>query len=414
MKVRSVTFGLNGQNSDSSRLEERVVRFFEAANSRFEDCSLTLRTQRIGLSPFSINTAEDQENALRIISNVAAISKRNNIRWFVVPFYLAGQDYELTNAAALKVMKEHENAFINFLVTDQKSIDINAIKSAASFVKTVSQISSTGFDNFRCGVSCNTMPNGAFFPFMHQSGEDGFSLALELIEPIVNVIRSSDKMDLPFLRVNIISELVKSLSLIDTVCMELEEATGIKYNGIDASLAPHPENKESSIPYLMGLLGLPKFGQSGTAFLASYLTDIIKAAVIESGVRSTGFNGVMYSILEDCGYASVSNNLNALPISQLLSLSSICGCGVDMVPVPGSITSNELMAIMLDVAAKSIWLNKPLGVRILPIPNKTVGDLTCFEHDFFVNVKIQNIALSCDFTSKFDEDNLFSYSRNDR
>ena len=91
--------------------------------------------------------------------------------------------------------------------------------------------------------------------------------------------------------------------------------------------------------------------------------------MLESGIRATGFNGVMYSILEDPGFADVSMDVNSLPLSQLLSLSSICGCGVDMLPVPGDISSKELTGIMLDVAAKASWLNKPLGARILPIPN---------------------------------------------
>ena len=411
MLIRSVTLGLNSQNVDLLTLENKISNFFDQANTIFDTNSLNLRTQRIGLTPYNINSHDEQKSALENIKTISQICKNNNIRWFAVPFNMIKQNHEMTNHTALKVMKECENTFINFLATDGKSIDTNAIKSSAEFVKSVSQLSDTGFDNFRYGVSFNTKPNGAFFPFMHHDGSDGFSLALELILPIVNVIKQSAKSDLHSLRVCIISELVTSLSLINKVCLDVEEATGIKYNGIDASLAPHPDSKESSIPYLMGLLGLPKFGQAGTAFLASYLTDIIKTVVIESGIKATGFNGVMYSILEDHGFTDVGNDLNSLPISQLLSLSSICGCGVDMLPVPGNISNTELTSIMLDVAAKASWLDKPLGARILPIPNKTSADFTSFEHDFFVNVKIQNSTTSDDFNSKFDGETLFSYSR---
>jgi uncharacterized protein (UPF0210 family) len=414
MIIRTVTLGINSQNVDLSILENTISNFFELAGKTFENNSLNLRTQRIGLSPYSINSNDDQKNALENINSISLICNNNDIRWFDVPFNMIGQNHEMTNITALKVMKEYDNTFINFLATEGKSIDTEAIKSSASFVKSVSQLSATGFDNFRFGVSFNTKPNGAFFPFTHHEGENGFSLALELIIPIVNVIKKSEESDLETLRGSIVSELVASLSFINKVCLDLEKKSGIKYNGIDASLAPHPDSIESSIPYLMGLLGLPKFGQAGTAFLASYLTDIIKTVVIESGITATGFNGVMYSILEDCGFTDVSHDLNSLPVSQLLSLSSICGCGVDMLPVPGDISNNEIMAIMLDVAAKASWLDKPLGARVLPIPNKTSGDLTEFEHDFFVNTKIQNTIVADDFQSNFNSESLFSYSRDNK
>ena len=84
-----------------------------------------------------------------------------------------------------------------------------------------------------------------------------------------------------------------------------------------------------------------------------------------------------------------------------------------MLPVPGDISSKELTGIMLDVAAKASWLNKPLGARILPIPNKSTGDLTSFEHDFFVNTRIQNGLGNVDFNHDIGagSESLFYYSR---
>jgi uncharacterized protein len=410
--IRSITLGLNTRNVDFSILEKRAPIFFNTACRAFEDNSLSVRTKRIGLSSFNIKNLSDKADALQAINSISEICKKNDIRWFSVPFNMVGQNHDLTSTTALEVINKHDNSFINFLATDKKVMDIDAIKSAAVFIQQVSQLSGSGFDNFRYGVAFNTEPNGAFFPFVHNNGEDGFSLALELIPTIVDAIKSSDETGLVSLRSNIILAIVKVLSLVNKTCLEIEAQSGIKYCGIDASLAPHPESEESSIPFLMQLLGLPKFGQAGTAFLAGYLTDIIKTAVLNSGIRATGFNGVMYSILEDPGFADVSMDVNSLPLSQLLSLSSICGCGVDMLPVPGDISSKELTGIMLDVAAKASWLNKPLGARILPIPNKSTGDLTSFEHDFFVNTRIQNGIGKVDFNHDIGagSESLFYYS----
>jgi len=47
--------------------------------------------------------------------------------------------------------------------------------------------------------------------------------------------------------------------------------------------------------------------------------------------------------------------------------------------------------MILDVATTSIKLNKPLGVRVLPIPNKFVNDKTNLKLDFLTNTKIAEV-----------------------
>jgi len=300
------------------------------------------------------------------------------------------------------------------MASENNHIDRQGIIHSAQFIRDVSQLSDNGFDNFRCGVSFNTKPNGAFFPFMHHDGENGFSIALELILPIVDVIKNSQNKDLEGLRIEIMGGLIQILSKVDDICRNIEKSTGMKYFGIDASLAPHPERPDCSIGYLVELLGVKCFGNSGTIFMASFLTDIIKSVVKRSGIRATGFNGVMYSVLEDHGLGKVGSEPDGLPISQLLALSAICGCGIDMVPVPGDISQNEIASIMLDVAAKATWLGKPLGVRLLPIPGKDVGDMTNFKHDFFINTRVQGTNKNQGMDVIFDSKKSFIYSRDER
>ena len=97
----------------------------------------------------------------------------------------------------------------------------------------------------------------------------------------------------------------------------------------------------------------------------------------------------MYSLLEDKGFAEHYSKL--FSIDSLMLYSTVCGCGVDMIPVPGNISIEEIGAIILDVASLSIVLNKPLGVRLLPIPNKTNGQRTAINHDFIHNTVVKNI-----------------------
>jgi uncharacterized protein len=43
---------------------------------------------------------------------------------------------------------------------------------------------------------------------------------------------------------------------------------------------------------------------------------------------------------------------------------------------------------LLDLAALSLRLNKPLTARLMPIPGKQAGDETGFEFEFFANSKV--------------------------
>ena len=68
---------------------------------------------------------------------------------------------------------------------------------------------------------------------------------------------------------------------------------------------------------------------------------------------------------------------------------------------------------MLDVGAMAIWLNKPLGVRLLPIPGKVAGDVTDFQHDFFINTRIQATRAHQGFGTGFGNAQPFGYLRDD-
>jgi uncharacterized protein (UPF0210 family) len=63
-----------------------------------------------------------------------------------------------------------------------------------------------------------------------------------------------------------------------------------------------------------------------------------------------------------------------------------------MIPVAGDVSQNTISSIILDVYTASFLMKKPLGVRILPIPNSRIGDRTKFKHLFFTNTIIRDIS----------------------
>ena len=61
-------------------------------------------------------------------------------------------------------------------------------------------------------------------------------------------------------------------------------------------------------------------------------------------------------------------------LRDLLLFSSVCGTGLNVVPVPGDTPVETLTNIVLDVAAQSVKLRKPLSVRLYLIPGKRAGE----------------------------------------
>lgn len=407
MRIRSITLG----SSCDQLSPQKVKAFFKTADSVCDAKGLKPRTCRIALSPFTLKNKDDGSKVLDDVKEVSKLCENSGIRWFGIPFAVANNDASLVNPVALEIASNFKNAFINYIVTDDGTIDRQAVLAAANFISEVSKISDNGFDNFRCGASLNCDPNGAFFPFTHHEDETSFSVALELVPLCVQIVKENTGKTIEQIRSLIKKSLVKSLGRINDTCLEIEATSGTKYYGIDASLAPHPEHPEHSVAYLVELLGVKLFGDSGTIFLTSYLTDTIKSAVEESKIRSTGFNGVMYSVLEDPRLGIVNNESSTLSIDSLTAFSAMCGCGIDMVPIPGDTTPQQIASIILDTAAFAIRLKKPLGVRLLPIPNKIAGDITDFDHDFLFNTKIQPVAKhGCD-KDFFSAERPFDYFR---
>ena len=76
----------------------------------------------------------------------------------------------------------------------------------------------------------------------------------------------------------------------------------------------------------------------------------------------------------------------------------MCGCGLDTVPVPGATQQqpaeerrrllDATAALLLDVAALAFRLNKPLSVRLLPVPGATAGQVTRFDSPYLLNCKV--------------------------
>ena len=68
--------------------------------------------------------------------------------------------------------------------------------------------------------------------------------------------------------------------------------------------------------------------------------------------------------------------------------SAVCGTGLDTIPLPGDVAEDQLAAILVDMGALALRLDKQLTARLMPLPGKKAGDLTSFEFEYFANSRV--------------------------
>lgn len=384
--IRSLTIGLPLGEHATAALTDRV-RALQAASEKVLSDDFAPRTVRFTLPPAGVEV-EAEGALLSQLRWVDALANDTGVRWYCLPLDLVAEGPRRERlSAALDAISRFPRLFLNLIGASDRKISVGGIQDAATLVLQIARKSNNGFDGFRVGVSCNCPPNAPFFPFSRHEGEDiAFSFAMETAQLAGRLFESQrEKLNPAALRDLLVEALVPVLRETDARGQALAEATGTRYAGLDASFAPLP-----GIISVAGLVedmtGAP-IGSHGSAFATAFLTDALRTALKESGARAVGFNGVMYSVLEDDRLATAVNQ-RRVGVDALLTLSTVCACGIDMVPIPGVSFGEEVSALMFDVAGLSCALDKPLGTRVVPIPNRRENEFTDFNLDFLCDSRV--------------------------
>lgn len=400
ISVRAITYSIDLNKVVKQSYKDKVTNDILKLKSAFESKGIFVRTIRFNILPIKQDERLEKFLFLKRITVLSELCELAGIRWFNIAFDLINlpkKDVQNITSIGYDIINRFPNSFINFIVADGENVNTFAAKQCSQLILDISRLSENGYDNFRVGVSLNPKENTPFFPFSYGLTDMSFSVAMETAQPIIDVLQKTKDEDLEEKRI-LIKDVINDIAMqIDTISKSVSDNHAISYGGQDLSLAPFPDDKISVIE-ILHRLGLDDIGSNGTLFLTGYLTGILKDVIKENELKAAGFNGVMYSLLED-HLMCEANDKKYLTIDQIISYSTLCGCGLDMVPVPGNILIEELASIILDVAAIAIKLQKPLGVRVLPIPNKEENEFTSFDMDFLTNtriLKLKNLSLNSD------------------
>lgn len=375
-RVRTINLGLNFDPSAPLRAREQAVRFFARADALFETADLEPRTRRMTTQPCAGFTP----GARGLVSTIKSLERDLDGVWLCVPgpqFHDPSDDPSGLDWV-VDVIAETDNVFTNTLVGSRHGIHLGAIDRVGRLMREIAAIDHNGQGNFRFAAIANVRPGTPYFPAAVHEGDSGFSIALELAHLADAAFRSDLGFDD---KLRLFSDSIAALAREVAICARRVEAeTGVRFLGVDFSLAPFPGEDTSAV----GALEALNHARIGSAnFILSFhaVNQVLATAAPE--VPRIGYNGTMLSVAEDNVLAQRVAE-RAVGIKDLLLYATVCGCGLDMLPLRPDTPASQLSALVQAVSVISHRWDKPLIARLLPTPLDVDGR-TCFRHDFLVN-----------------------------
>ena len=387
MKIRSVTYFDNpGQPLEDDFLS-RSMKFQQETLVCFQDLGIELQSIRFASPPFpTFLGGLPPDRVIEYALNLEKLLIKQGFAYLSLGPALP--DVPASYQLIPELIQATEATFCSGIMTPAgTSLSLPAIRSCGKIIHKLTPLDSNGFANLYFAALGNVPAGSPFFPAAyHNGGPPAFAVALEGADLAVRAF--SDAPTLAIARQHLLQIMNQIGERISKIGQELENRTGAEYQGIDFSLAPFPEPGRSTGTAFESL-GIAHFGEHGSLAAAAFLAEAIDRA---SFIR-TGFSGLMLPVLEDAVLASRAAE-GFLSIKDLLLYSAVCGTGLDTVPLPGDISPDQISSILLDLAALSLRLDKPLTARLMPIPGKTAGDPTEFDFEFFANSKVLAVESS--------------------
>jgi uncharacterized protein (UPF0210 family) len=368
--IRTITAGVHIDPSDSLAPFESAVGFLEVARRRFEDGGWPVQSTRIATQPQSdLYRFLASERALQVLRDLDKAAADAGQIISLGPLVEDNEDATEFPAWSAALAAETEQLFFSVVIAAPPSeIHYRSVQTAAEAILAISRIGHNGEANFRFGAAARIPAGTPFFPVAFHWGPAAFSIALESAGLVGEAFaQASDPGTAAAVLQPVLEE---ALAPVEERAQEVSTEMGWRFRGID--LSPAPSLDASIAGPIEALTGQP-FGSPSTLVACAAITRALDTARL----TRCGYSGLMLPMLEDRVLARRAEE-GRFSIGDLLLFSSVCGTGLDVIPLPGDIDSGVLSRLILDVAALASRLKKPLAARLLPIPGKRVGDRVDF------------------------------------
>ncbi|MEE9585666.1 MAG: PFL family protein [Nitrososphaerales archaeon] len=402
LNIRTVTLGINlldciDKDFDNlktniySKITTVAEKLLEEAESVEHKYGIPIVTKRISVTPIALllestiaglPQEEAETRAIGLAQTLSKATEKIGVDYAggysaIVQKGWTSGDIALINSIP-KALSSTECVCSCVNIAETRSgINVDAALKMGEVIKKTAELTGdrNGIGCGKLGVYANAPPDTPFMPgAYHGVGEAEATVNVGISGPgvIRVIVEQSEDLDFRALAEKIKRASFKITRVGELIGREVAKRLKVKFGIVDLSVAPTPAKGES-IAGIIEAMGIDYCGAPGSTAALALLTDAVKKGGSMATSSVGGMSGAFIPVSEDSGMVKAVQ-AGALSIEKLEAMTSVCSVGLDMVTIPGDTSAETIAAIILDEMAIGVVNNKPLGVRIIPVPGKKAGD----------------------------------------
>ncbi len=370
------------------KLDKHAANLVNYANEIENDYSIPIVNKRIAVTPISLIGESCREKDYVKIARTLDESAENLGIDFIGGYSALVEKGFTTGDIALIESIPEALSVTNRLCSSvnvgssKAGINMDAVLKMAKTIKKSAELTSDkdGLGAAKLVVFCNSVSDNPFMAGAYCGyGEPECALNIGVSGP--GVVRAAvldlDKnADLGELSNKIKQTAYKITGTGELIGRRLAKKLNIPFGVVDLSLAPTPAIGDS-VAQIFQAMGLEHAGAHGTTAALAMLNDAVKKGGIMASSYVGGLSGAFIPVSEDAGMIEAAT-LGHLTFDKLEAMTSVCSVGLDMIAIPGDTSDSTIAGMIADEMAIGMINKKTTAVRIIPAPNKTVGDKVFF------------------------------------
>jgi uncharacterized protein (UPF0210 family) len=404
LDIRSVTLGISVQECASrsvydvvecvkekvSSYAQRLVRAVDRVENKY---GVRIVTKRIALTPLSLllepiavqGLEKAFEAGVEVARAVDSVARASGIDYvggyaaFVHKGFTPGDSAVIESFPQALAETQTVASMVN-LASTYTGINVDAVNIVAKKVLELAHRIPRGIGCTRFTAMANAPEDNPFIPGAHHGlGEPEAVVNVAVSGPgVIEAVikRLGTGIDMRTLHDYVKRAAFKITRLGELIGREVAREIGVKFGIVDLSLAPSPKVGDS-VAKILEAMGLEVAGAPGSIAALYILVDAVKKGGAMATSSIGGLSGAFIPVSEDWGMTQAAMR-GAITVDRLEAMMSVCNTGIDMVAIPGDTPPEMIAALILDVMAVAIALDKALGVRVIPVPGAKPGDVVDF------------------------------------
>jgi uncharacterized protein (UPF0210 family) len=371
LRLRTITAGVELTGVHDLAAVERVLTRVTRARQRAQEAGFEVQTVRVATNPIiaPLDSAQ-RASALAALEKIDAAAAAAGAVLSIGPILTADRFApELGAWGADLAQRARRISFSVSVTSAEHGVQRGAVRTAAQIISDLARVDDSGVANFRFAAAAAVPAGTPFFPVAHHQGPESLAIGVESAGLVQTAFANASDADDGERRLR--DTLNTELREIESLGTQMAASERVRFLGIDSSPAP---GMDRSIGAAIESLTHAPFGDPSTLQACAAITAALKSL----SVRTCGYSGLMLPVLEDPVLAKRATE-GRYGVQELLLYSTVCGTGLDVVPLPGDVSVEALARIIGDMGTLAARLRKPLSARLFPVPNKKAGDLARFD-----------------------------------